>query len=194
MALLATVWLFAGVAGDAAQDSGRHRRSGIEPLTLDTHAEAIACGKEGADCAIEPYRLCPDTLVRYRARLATPFSRVASGVAESISNGGRVRPMTPGAANGWGVGIYVLPADAGHAEAIQRVFLKQGGDVIQPVTSTVAPWILTRADGTKLQSSRGFFAFPMDAFSPSAPTTVVLVGRLGEATCTLDAERLADLR
>ncbi len=194
IALLGTAGLLAAGGATAQQRTPREPSRGIRRLSLQAHAEAIACGRQGADCAITPYQLCPDAQHRFVARLATPFSRVAYGVAEAVRNGNRVRPMTPGAANGWGVGIYVLPDDSEEGDAIQRVFLRRGPRTVQPTTSTVAPWILKRADGATRQLSRGFFAFPMDAFTSERPTTIVFVGSSGESTCTLDTQRLARLR
>jgi hypothetical protein len=168
---------------------------GIKFLTEETHAEAVACGRSGADCAVEPYRLCPVENEHYSAWIASPFSRVASNVYEAIRRRQRVRPMEEIGANGWGVGIYVSPAENyDKAESIERLAIRRGGRTIEPLTSTLAPVPLRDATGATKQVSKGFFAFPMEVFSPAADITIVFVGPFGEATCTLDRRKLSSLR
>jgi hypothetical protein len=168
---------------------------GIKFLTEETHAEAVACGRAGADCAVEPYRLCPVENEHYSAWIASPFSRVASNVYEAIRRRQRVRPMEEIGANGWGVGIYVSPAENyDKAESIERLAIRRGGRTIEPLTSTLAPVPLRDATGATKQVSKGFFAFPMEVFSPAADITIVFVGPFGEATCTLDRRKLSSLR
>ena len=168
---------------------------GIQRLTEEAHEEAIQCGQSGADCAIQPYRLCPSQDPGHTAWIATPFSRVASSVFEFLQRHERVRPMSPGVANGWGVGIYVSPAgDFDRADSIHRVVIRRGTETIQPITTTIAPVVLTSRGNLKKQVSKGFFAFPMNAFAPSADISIVLTGSLGESVCTLDRRTLAALR
>ena len=167
----------------------------IASLTKETYAEAIACGRAGAECAVKPYQLCPSDQARYAAWIATPFSRVASSVFESVQRRQRPRPMDQGAAILWGVGVYVLPPDdVRRAESIKRVFLRREGKIIEAKTSTLAPVTLAGSDGVKREVSKGFFSFPIDAFAPISDLTVVLVGESGETTCTLERTRLQALR
>jgi hypothetical protein len=170
-------------------------QGGIKFLTERTHAEAVACGRAGADCAVEPYLLCPVENERYSAWIASPFSRVASSVYDAIRRRQRVRPMEELGANGWGVGIYVSPAqNYEKAESIKRLAIRRAGKTIEPLTSTLAPVTLRDATGATKQVSKGFFAFPMEIFSPAADITIVFVGPFGEATCTLDRRKLSSLR
>jgi hypothetical protein len=166
----------------------------LERLTAETHAQALACGRAGPQCSVTPYELCASN-GRYAARLATPFSRVASAATDAAKSGRRLDRVTPGFANRWGVGIFVYPADnSASADAIQRLEIRRQGQTIKPATSTVGPLTISNADGSTKQLSRGFFAFKADAFAPTADTTVVFVGGAGETTCVLDRGRLAALR
>jgi hypothetical protein len=168
---------------------------GITFLTEETHKEAVACGQAGADCAVAPYLLCPVENEHYSAWIASPFSRVASSVYAAVSRRQRVRPMEENGANGWGVGIYVSPAqNYDKAESIQRIAIRRAGHTIEPTTSTFAPVTLAGPGGVTKQVSKGFFAFAMDVFSPAADVTIVFVGPFGQATCTLDRRTLSRLR
>jgi hypothetical protein len=166
---------------------------GITWLSDESYAKAIDCGRSGSDCAVAPYRLCASELDGYVVSLATPFSRVATSVFEAFRRQRRVRPLNEDAANGWGVGIYVAPDEnSDRADGIRSVRLIRRGRPIAPLSATVGP--MPAPNGTSRQLSRGFFAFPIEAFSPAADTTIVLTGAAGEARCTLSAEKLASLR
>jgi hypothetical protein len=103
--------------------------------------------------------------------------------------------MMPAVANGWGVGIYVFPAEgSAEADAIQRVELHRKGSIVQPLRSTVAPINVTGAGGSTRELSRGFFAFAPSAFDSVDDITVVFTGRAGESRCTLDRSQLKELR
>src|SRR5262245_20819702 len=83
--------------------------AGIRFLNKESRREAVACGRSGADCAVKPYRLCPQNQ-RFSAWIATPFSRIAASVFESLEKGERPKPWDAGEANAWGAGIYVYPS------------------------------------------------------------------------------------
>ena len=171
--------------------------SGVIPrLTTETLDQAVACGRSGAECAVTPYLLCPDANGRYAARIATPFSRVASAVFDAQKSGRQGRPMTPVAVNRWGIGIYVFPAArSANADAIQRLELRREGRVITPLTATVGPIAAQIGDGSTTELARGFFTFPPETFSSSADVTVVFIGRSsGETTCLLERSQLQALR
>jgi len=162
----------------------------VQRLTAETHEQAVACGQRGAECSVTPYQLCPSD-GQYAAHIATPFSRVASAVSDAKGR----RPMTPGAATRWGVGIYVYPAEnSAKAESIQRLEIRREGRTIQPTTSTVGPLTVKNADGSTKQSARGFFAFPAEVFAPTAEVTVVFVAGSSQTICVLDSARLRALR
>jgi hypothetical protein len=189
-----TVAAFAAMPGVSGLSAQAPQTGIIERLTTETHAQAVACGRRGMDCAVTPYELCPAD-GRYAARIATPFSRVALAVFDAVKAGRRPNPMTPGAATRWGVGIFVFPAEnSAKADAIQRLEIRREGRAIQPTTSTIGPITVKNADGTSRQLARGFFAFDADAFAATADVTVVFVGASGEATCMLDRTRLSALR
>jgi hypothetical protein len=178
-----------------AQDVPAGATAVIVPLTDEGRGEAIACGRAGEECAVAPYRLCPAAGARYAARIATPFSRVATSVFEALRERRRANPMKSALANRWGVGIYVFPAvGSPEADAIQRVELHREGTIIQPLTSTVSPINATGADGSTRELSRGFFTFAPDGFDPSDEITVVFIGRTGESRCTLQRSQLSALR
>lgn len=179
-----------------AQTTSSDRGGVLTRLTPSTVDEAVACGRSGVECAVNPYALCPDPAGHYSARIATPFSRVASAAFEAQKNGRQGRPMTPAAVNRWGIGIYVFPADKSpQADAIERVEVRSNGKVITPLTSTVGPIAATMIDGSTKQLARGFFTFPPETFSATADVAVVFVGRAsGETTCVLDVARLKQLR
>jgi len=168
----------------------------IARLTEADHADAVACGRSGAECSIAPYQLCPSELSgRYSARIATPYSRVASAVFEGARSGRPARGIDRGLANQWGIGIYVFPAERSiRADAIQRVEIRREGRMIQPLTTTVGPLAVTLPDGASKTLTRGYFAFGDDVFTPSESVTVVLIGAGGESTCFLDRSRLERLR
>lgn len=183
-----------GAACISAQSSPPSAGGIIQRLTMETRDQAMACGRAGVECAVTPYALCPSN-GRYAARIATPYSRVASAVYEALKAGNRPNPMTPGAATRWGVGVFVFPAeDSANAEAIQRLEIRREGHVIRPTTSTVGPIAARMPDGSTKQLARGFFALPLDAFAPSADVTVIFIGLSGETACTLERSRLRALR
>lgn len=164
-------------------------------MTLESRREAIACGKSGADCAITPYRLCPAENRRYSAWIATPFSRITFSVFEALQKHERPKPWDAGEVNAWGTGIYVSPSeDYDHADAIRRVLIRRAGDTIEATTTTIAPVTLTSPAGVQKLVSKGFFAFPMDAFAATSDITIVLIGSAGEMPCTLDRRQLSTLR
>jgi len=186
--------LGAAIAGAASLFAQSDDAVIIERLTVETRDQAIACGRAGVECAVTPYALCPSN-GRYAARIATPFSRIASGVFDALKAGRRPNPMPPGAATRWGVGIFVYPAeDSAAAQAIERLEVRRDGRVIRPTTSTVGPIAARGPDGSTKQLARGFFAFPADTFAPSSDVTVVFIAGSGETACILDRTRLKTLR
>lgn len=169
-------------------------RTRIAYLTQELYEQAIRCGRSGAECAVTRYRLCPGDIKQYSASIATPFSRVAYSVFERASRRQRARPMERGPANVWGLGVYASPAeDFGSAASIERVVLRRDGRTIEPANSTLGP-ITVAGEGRSKQLVRGYFAFPMEAFSPGSDVTVVLTGAEGEVTCTLGREELTRLQ
>jgi hypothetical protein len=169
--------------------------AGIARITGESHKEAIACGKSGADCAVAPYRICASENKRYSAWIATPFSRVAASIYDALQKHQRPRAMEAGDANMWGVGIYVYPSeDYDSADSIERVQIRRAGEIIEPKTTTIAPVTSINPAGMKKELSKGFFAFPMDVFTPTSEITIVLIGSSGEMTCTFDRPKLSALR
>jgi hypothetical protein len=198
-AIICSVLLGVSLNGAVAapRQSQPERSAGVVAhLTDADHSQAIACGRSGEECAIVPYQLCPsETGGRYSAQIATPYSRVAKAAFEAAKSGRGGRGMERGAANRWGTGIYVFPAERSvNADAIQRIEIRREGRVIEPTTSTVAPIALTMPDGSTKQLARGFFSFPPDVFSPNADVTVVFVGVSGTTSCTLQPLLLRRLR
>jgi len=190
VAALALMYCSLPLCADSA-DGG----DGIKRITMETRKEAILCGKSGAECAVTPYRLCPSENGPHSAYVATPFSRVAAAVFEAMKRHARPIPMSPGEANGWGVGIYVFPGeDYDKADSIERVMIRREGETIEPETTTLAPVTLVSRAGAKKEVSKGFFAFPMTAFAPTADMAIVFVGSAGQTICTLDRSRLSMLR
>jgi hypothetical protein len=170
---------------------------GILPrLTAESHEAAKACGKQGVECAIAPYQVCPGEAPRYSVRLATPFSRVAQAVFENLKSGKPGRGMDRGNANRWGTGVYVLPADgSASATGIAHVEVRRESLVIQPLTRTVGPIAVTMPDGSSKSLERGYFSFSPEAFTPGVDVTVVLKGATGATTtCVIDRDRLQNLR
>jgi hypothetical protein len=182
-------------AGLHAQGQLGDAPTGVKLLTEETQEEAIACGQSGADCAVKPYLLCPSGIDRYSAWIATPYSRIASSIFNAVERHQRLRTMEPGLANRLGAGVYVSPRAASfdQADSIQRVVIRRGDQIIQPTTTTLAPIAIENAAGDRKQLSRGFFAFPLDAFSPASDITVVLIGPSGESSCSLSRLELATM-
>jgi len=179
----------------SGENQGSAGAGGIKLLNDETWHEAIACGKAGAECAVTPYLLCPSN-PRYTVRLATPYSRVAFSVYEAQRRHRQARPPTVGAVNSWRVGLFVSPAsDSQLADSIEKVFVRRGNQTIEPTTITLAPVVIgDRGDGKKVQLSKGFFAFPLDAFRPLSDVTIVFIGPSGEMTCVLNQRELSTLR
>jgi hypothetical protein len=169
---------------------------GIIPrMSADDYERAKACGQAGEHCAVAPYLVCPSENVRYSIRVATPFSRVAAAVFENLKAGNRGRGMDRGNANRWGTGVYVLPAErSSSAAGIERVEIERDGQTIQPLTTTVGPIAVPMPDGSSRQLARGYFAFPGEAFMPTANVTMVLTSSTGVTTCMIDRDRLRVLR
>jgi hypothetical protein len=166
---------------------------GVGPLTSETYEDAIACGRLGADCAVTPYLLCPSLDGRFSSYIATPFARVASSIFEASKSREPMKPMSLGEANGWGVGIYVAPgANQRLADSIQKVIIQRGKNVIEPITTTIAPAVYRGSSNPPL--TKGFFAFPMHAFAPTSSTTMLLIGAHGTTSCSLDRTKLEALR
>ena len=178
----------------AYEDRISEGTNGIRLLTDETRQQAIACGEAGAECALMPYLLCASNR-RYAVRLATPYSRIAFSAYEAQRTHRQARPPSRGAANHWGVGLFVSPSnDPQQADSIEKVFIRRGSEIIQPATITLAPVVVTRGNGSQVRLSKGFFAFPMDAFRPTSDITLVFVGPSGEMTCGLDQGKLSALR
>jgi hypothetical protein len=166
--------------------------SGISRLTREAFREALACGRAGPQCAIAPYQLCPSMKEPFSAYIATPFSRVASVAYEQTRTSEKLVVMDAGEANAWGTGVYVMPGS--HpltADSIEKAVILQGDEVIQPLTTTIAP---SGSSGANVPLSKAFFAFPMTAFAPTSSITVVLTGKTAEMRCTLDETTLKALR
>jgi hypothetical protein len=165
----------------------------ITRLTDETYDEAIACGRSGTECAVTPYLLCPRDNGQYSAYVATPFSRVASSVYETSRSGPKERPMSLGEANGWGIGIYVLPGNNPRfADSIQKVLIRKGNEVIDPITVTTAPAIYRGPASPPIM--KGYFSFAADAFTGAPSITVVFTGLSGNVECSLDRTRLESMR
>jgi hypothetical protein len=185
----------AGSAGAATGGlaAGETEQTGARRLTEAAYDEAVACGHAGAHCAVEPYLICAAANARFHAYIATPFQRVASSVYEAAGKGSEIKPMSPGEANGWGVGVYVLPGgNPRFADPIVNVAVLREGKRIEPLTTTIAPAMYRGAASPPL--TKGFFAFPPGTFAPGAPVTVVLTGTAGSADCVLDRARLEAMR
>jgi len=177
----------------AASVSGSEK--GIRVLTEETYAEAIACGRSGAECAVEPYQLCREDIHQYSAWIATPFSRVASSIFERLNRRQRARPMERGPANEWGLAIYVSPKDGyGGTESIQRAVIRRAGHTIEPSTTTLAPVTVAGPGETTRQLARAFFAFRMNALSPGADVEVILSGTSSDVTCPMGRDKVQGLR
>jgi hypothetical protein len=103
--------------------------------------------------------------------------------------------MERGPANDWGLGIYVSPKDGYWGpDQIRRVAMKRGGQTIEPATTTLAPIQVEGERQETTQSTRGYFAFPMETLSPGADVTVVLTGSSSEVSCTIGRDKLQTLR
>jgi hypothetical protein len=186
---------FVPAASLALSVQGQVLGGGIALLTAEAHQEAVQCGRAGAPCAVTPYVLCPSGNGGYEARIASPFSRVASAIFEASKKHRRSEPMSAGVANGWGVGIYVSPVEEFQkAGSIQKVTISRDGRTVVATTSTLAPVIVSGPRGERRQMSKGFFSFPLDVFSPSSDITVVFLGSGGEIRCPISRQQLSSLR
>jgi hypothetical protein len=166
---------------------------GVARLTVETYNDAIACGYSGEDCAVTPYLICPAPDAKFLAYFATPFSRVASGIFEASKTRTPIKPMSLGEANGWGVGVYVMPGpNPRTADSIQTVVIMRTGKIIEPLTATVVPGVYRGTGSPPL--SKGFFAFPMTVLSPTTSIKLIFTGTSGTMECSLDHLRLESLR
>ena len=167
----------------------------IARLTTESHEDAKACGRAGAECATAPYLVCPSERGRYTIRIATPFSRVASAVLDGIESGRPGRGMDRANANRWGTGVYVLPAvRSSEAAAIERIEIRRDKQIIRPLTTTVGPIAVAIPDGSSRRLDRGYFAFPPETFAPTSDVTMVLYGSSGKSACIITRAQLQKLR
>jgi hypothetical protein len=194
-------WMLAGAAvvviGATISSAQSRDASGILPrLTAESHEEAKACGRQGTECAVTPYQVCPSEAARYSVRLATPFSRVALAVFENLKSGRSGRGMDRGNANRWGTGVYVVPTEgSANAAGIDHVEVRRESLVIQPLTRTVGPIAVAMPDGSSKSLARGYFSFSPEAFAPGVDVTLVLKETAGATTsCVVDRTRLQSLR
>jgi hypothetical protein len=168
------------------------RTDGVERLTKQSYEDALACGHSGETCAVTPYLLCPAPDSPFAAYIATPFSRVAVAISDAAKAGKPARAPSFTEANYWGFGVYVFPANNRRAaDSIEKVRIKRGSEIIEPLNATTAPAVYR---GVHPPLSKGFFAFPMDAFAPSSPITLLLTGSNGTIECSLDRAKLQSLR
>lgn len=184
----------AGSSSSAAGQSSARAEGPMQRLTPETREQALACGREGRDCALTPYELCQEN-ADYSVRLITPFSRVAEASLDAEEGRRPVGRIGPATVNRLGIALSVAPAARGSSTAsIEQVTIQRDGDVVKPVQATVGP-VMTRAtDGTIRALNRGFFVFPATAFEPSMDVTITLTGSSGESSCRLDRRRLSALR
>ena len=184
----------AGSFSSAAGQSDARAEGPIQRLTPETREQALACGREGRECALTPYELCQGN-ADYTVRLITPFSRVAEASLDAEEGRRPVGRIGPASVNRWGIALSVAPASrASAAASIGRVTIQRNGDVVQPIEATVGPVTAVSADGTIRAVNRGFFVFPASAFEPSTDVTIVLTGSSGTVSCRLDRRRLSALR
>jgi hypothetical protein len=183
------------IAFAQAQEPAAFAGSGVlGKLTTETRQQALECGRKGLACAVVPYQLCPDDR-RFSIVLVTPFSRGALAAVEAASSGRPLGRMGPAAVNRWGISVHISPPSTTvNPEPIERMELRREGRVIQPMKATVGPVTLSAGSGPAQVSMRGAFDFPPEAFEPSAPVQLILVGPSGEFHCTLERARLQTLR
>jgi hypothetical protein len=165
---------------------------GVQRLTKASYEDAVACGHSGERCAITPYLICPAPNGPFTAYIATPYSRVASAINDALKAGKPARSPGASEANYWGFGVYVFPANSRRlADSIEKVMIRRGSEVIEPLTATTAPAVYR---GAHPPLTKGFFAFPMDAFTPSASITFILMGTSGTIECSFDRSKLEALK
>ena len=177
-----------------AEQGDRLPTGPIERLTSETRETALACGRSGAECAVQRYELCREGNAHYAVRLITPFSRVAEAAFDSQQTGKPLGRMGPATVNRWGIALSVAPAERSEsAAAIKSVWIQRGQVRIQPTRSTVGPLTTEGTDGSPRQLARGFFVFPGSAFEPTSDITILLVGSSVDS-CTVSRERLQNLQ
>jgi hypothetical protein len=126
--------------------------------------------------------------------LDTPYLRLAHLAAEARRKF-QPAPSPPiETLNEGGLIVHVGPKDFSSTDSIELVVIKRGDSLIRPLKSELTPEVMQNAMGASRATVRGRFHFPMDAFAPTGPLTLVLVGRSENFEIPLSSTELATLR
>lgn len=191
---------------------------GIRPLTPVTFAAAVDLGTKAKTTyplmsvfAIRQWRLNdpdrmlgPDERARVQAQIEkgpfkieiiTPYIKVFNAAAEAARRFETFVGPTADVANAEGVWIAVAPGpQLLSGDAVDNVVLKRGDAVIRPAQRVVEPYEAKTAMNATRQLTTGRFQFNFEAFNPSEPVTIVVVGATQNLEWILEVAELKKLR
>lgn len=192
--------------------------TGIQPLTASTLAEAVNLGQQTKQAApltsllaVRALRLNdPDRMVRdgerqaltntlsrgpFTLELVTPFIAVHNAAAEAERRFQTFAAPTVEAANAEKVWVVVAPGpEPRTAASVDNVVLRRGDAIIRPLQSKVEPQAPVGAATASKPLNAGRFQFPIEAFAPDKPVTIVIVGATENFEWTIETAELKKLR
>lgn len=185
--------------------------SGIEPLTTESLEIAVKATNGELAVSASPIGVKMDTLSHsdrasvgelqklikdapFSVLISTPYSRAGFVAAEARRKFQPPPTIRIDELNAEGLTIEVSPGGFTSADAIENVVLKRGDAIMRPLASNVVPVTIENAMGAKKDVSRGSFRFPINAFAPTSPVTIILVGRSRNFEIPLTVVELSKLR
>jgi len=132
---------------------------------------------------------------RFTFFIETPYS-VAAALAATAKRKFEPRPALSFATlNEAQVSIVVGHGPkATETDIIEKVVIKRGSAVIQPLRSNLLPIQIQNGFGAVQINAQGTFMFPFAVFEPSAPVTIVMIGRAQNFEWTLVPSELAQMK
>lgn len=126
--------------------------------------------------------------------IETPFLTVAGVAHEAKRKFAQMPPVDLRSVNA-GIIVHVSPGPMiPDADAVENVVLKKNDQLIKALVADVKPTTIRSAMGLTKELSEGRFLFPIEAFQPDAPLTIIVVGRSANWEWTITAGELGKLR
>ncbi len=185
---------------------------GIRPLTAESLKEALSMTEADVSKVSMPLLVKlvaaehdPATMLYsamtlakdapFGVELLTPFSRAAMAAAQARRKFATPRSANLAALNSGGVVVNVTAGSSFlTADAVEGMVIRRGDQVIKPLTSRIQPAVIGNRMGAKSPSAVGVFTFPMNAFAPTSPLTIVIVGNLRNFEIPMTTVELGMLR
>lgn len=190
---------------------------GIQPLTADTLARAVAEGQKDKPDASAFMPLADfvqvntmqkivrdrDLHLRFESYENAPFSPeiespyVAALLAASEAKR-KYEPtptLDPSTLNAQKVVVHVDPgSQLSTVDVIQNVIIKRNDQIIRPLKQKIVPTTVSNAMGASRPAATGDFTFDFDTFAPTDSITLVFVGAKGNWEWVMSPQELALLK